>query len=243
MSVNSSRRSILVYSALLTALAACTPPPEFRSALSEPGQAVYDKRLIGHWYFKSGTDLGDFKFVIVPTNKDDTSAMMVSAMTQSSKMVLRLTFRAYASKIEGTTYYNVLRVPSPGTVNYTASGEAPGYIIARTIFLNDDGLLICLLTPRTGPPPTLEPTYRRWLKGSDLTAPVKPARSFNRYFPYHILVEGSREKLIDLVLDGHPRFFRGFLLFRARTPVRLPKKHPKLTTAVRAAGYQCRTRM
>ena len=32
------------------ALSACEPPPLSRSALSEPGAAPYDERLIGSWY-------------------------------------------------------------------------------------------------------------------------------------------------------------------------------------------------
>ncbi len=43
-------QSRLCFLALALSLAACSGPLESRVALSEPGEAAYDERLVGNWY-------------------------------------------------------------------------------------------------------------------------------------------------------------------------------------------------
>ncbi len=57
-------RSRLCFLGLVLSLAACGGPPESRVALSEPGEAAYDARLVGNWYFAN--DRGALYLHIAP---------------------------------------------------------------------------------------------------------------------------------------------------------------------------------
>ncbi len=117
----------------LAALAACSGPPESRVALSEPGEAAYDERLVGIWY---GGKEGGFYLHIAPRKEAATLEVIGIRVGYKDDPVRWIGAIAHASAIDGKTYYNVRRVAGAGFA-YTAEGERPGFIILRTEFSED----------------------------------------------------------------------------------------------------------
>ena len=131
-------RSRLCFLALALSLAACSGPPESRVALSEPGAAAYDERLVGNWY--SAEKGGGWYLHIAP--RKETASLEVIGIGVGFKEGDPVRWNrtiAHASAIDGKTYYNVRRVAGAG-FDYTAEGERPGFIILRTEF-SEDGTL------------------------------------------------------------------------------------------------------
>ncbi len=123
------------------ALAACGAPPESRVALSEPGTAAFDPRLAGRWY--AADERTAYYLDITARDEDgmlDIVATSVGYKDHDPVRWLRTT--AFASEIDGVTYYNLKRV-SGAAFDYTAEGEAPGYIFVTAELRADDDLYLC----------------------------------------------------------------------------------------------------
>ncbi len=126
---------------LALSLAACGAPPESRVALSEPGEAAYDERLAGKWYWAEG----DVAFYLHITPGRDSALLDVLGVVAGyadGESVRLLQAVAHASEIDGETYYNVKRVAG---ADDTAEGEQPGYILLRVEFEQDGKLALCFL--------------------------------------------------------------------------------------------------
>ena len=124
-------------------LSACGAPPESPVALSEPGETAYDERLPGNWYFAEKD--GAFHLHIAP--RDEGALLDVigaSVDYDDGDPVQWIKATAHASVIDGETYYNVMRVAGAG-FDYTAEGEAPGYITLGTELSDDGGLTLCFM--------------------------------------------------------------------------------------------------
>ncbi len=133
-----TQRSRLCFLGLVLSLAACSGPLESRIALSEPGAAAYDERLVGNWY--SAEKGGGWYLHIAP--RKETASLEVIGIGVGFKEGDPVRWNrtiAHASAIDGKTYYNVRRVAGAG-FDYTAEGERPGFIILRTEF-SEDGTL------------------------------------------------------------------------------------------------------
>ncbi len=133
-------RSRLCFPALVLSLAACGGPPESRVALSEPGAAAYDARLVGNWYRAS--EEGGWHLHIPP--RKETALLDVIGIGfgyDEGDPVRWIRATAHASEIDGRTYYNVKRIADSGA-DYTAEEEGPGFIILRTEFSQDGTLTL-----------------------------------------------------------------------------------------------------
>ena len=137
---------VLVFLLVGLTLSACSVPPESRVALSEPGEAAYDKRLVGNWYLIPGKNVTSYLHItpgketgylniigIIAFNNDDNDYQFGAVRW------FRAT--AYASEIDGQTYYNVKRVSGTGD-DYTAPEESPGFIIIRADLTDEDSLIL-----------------------------------------------------------------------------------------------------
>ena len=134
------RASIAVV-CLALSLGACGAPPESRVALSEPGEAAYDARLLGKWYW--GEEDGAYYFHITP--RKDSAALDflgVGVGYGEGNPVRWLQAVVHASDIDGVTYYSAKRVAG---ADYTAEGEQPGYILLRMLFDRNERLTLCFL--------------------------------------------------------------------------------------------------
>ncbi len=122
-------------------LAACGAPPESRVALSEPGTAAVDPRLAGRWYAADERTA----YYLDITARDDEGLLDVVATSVGYKdhdPVRWLRATAFATDVDGVTYYNLKRVSGAG-FDYTAEGEAPGYIFVTAELRADDDLYLC----------------------------------------------------------------------------------------------------
>lgn len=145
----------MLATALVLAIAGCSIPPESSTALGEPGQAHYDGRLIGNWFWTPdprsyGTPQvqmavhlqvlrarspGLLHIVFnVHIEREETQ----KGTPKQNSFGLRAT--AFASELDGAAYYNIQRIAGAAS-DYTDEGERPGFIIARTEF-DEDGRLI-----------------------------------------------------------------------------------------------------
>ena len=124
-------------------LSACGAPAESPVALSEPGEAAYDERLPGNWYYAEKD--GAFYLHIAPRDEGALLDVVGAGVGYDDDDPVRwIKAAAHASVIGGETYYNVIRVAGAG-FDYTAVGEAPGYMILRTEMSDDGGLTICFM--------------------------------------------------------------------------------------------------
>ena len=123
------------------ALAACGAPPESRVALSEPGTAAFDPRLAGRWY--AGDGRSAYYLEITPLKEDRMLDVVVTAVGYRNDDPVRwLRATAFATDVDGVTYYNLKRVSGAG-FDYTAEGEAPGYIFVTAELRAGDDLYLC----------------------------------------------------------------------------------------------------
>lgn len=134
-------RSLISILLLAAALGACGAPPESRVALSEPGAAGHDTRLVGRWYLADGKQA----YYLQVTPRDDGDGLDVVAVGVGYKdppPVRWFGATAYASIVDGETYYNLRRTPGAG-FDYTAEGETPGFIILSAELRAADELTLC----------------------------------------------------------------------------------------------------
>ena len=124
------------------ALPACEAPPESPVALSEPGETAYDERLVGIWYATAGEMV---LYLHIAPHKETVSLNVVGIGV--FPMVEWHLAAAYASEIDGQTYYNVKRFAGFGE-DYTAPGESPGFIIVRADVTEEDTLILRFMDPR-----------------------------------------------------------------------------------------------
>lgn len=155
------RRLALALAALL--LAACDGPAEFNAPLGPPGSAPYDERLIGQWYSLDPGDKAIATLIIEPGAEegylDGAFGMMaVTGGTEGEANFLWLTRSAYASVLDGQTYYNTLLIDGgavkkrPGDDletegdDYYAADVEHGYWIARAEVGPDEVLTLEFLS-------------------------------------------------------------------------------------------------
>ncbi|MDX1483711.1 MAG: hypothetical protein R3229_04440 [Alphaproteobacteria bacterium] len=239
--------------AVLGLLTACGQPPEFRTALSEPGTAEYDPRILGQWY--DPKDKGIFiKIWKTWGGGKNRHNLGISAVAVGRKGGGGMSFEAHASAIDGDLYYNVKRKQTAGGLDYTAPEEKPGYIILRVFHLTPDVMLVCglLALPKGGGPKSWRKWYSQVLAGSGLTADfaeVAPRLNGNRLSEnqpdkmLHTLVEGSREDLIDFVTANPAEHFRGMLVL-ARFGTTDPVAHDRamMRTLIDDRADRCNVR-
>ncbi len=188
-------RSCLWFLALALSLAACSGLPESRVALSEPGEAAYDERLPGNWYFAN--DRGAVYLHIAPRKEAATLEVIgIRVGYKDDDPVRWIRAIAHASAIDGKTYYNVRRVAGAG-FDYTAEGERPGFIILRTEFSEDGTLTLWFMD---------EDIVRNLIKegrGRKVAGDYKGEK-----VPYRVL-DMSRPELIALIRKVTPeKLFR-----------------------------------
>ena len=192
----------------------CAAPPESPVALSEPGAANYDQRLIGAWYSVDDGNSGSIYLEIRASEQATSLAMTAIATFADPSLwgtpdpVYWLKATAFASAVDGKIIYNVRRVAGAG-LDYTAEGERPGIILMQAELLDDATLNLCpiqfgnLITElarRHGP-------KVRWRK-------VQGRFPREEYSTYWIL-DLSREELIEAIRDTPPKdMFKCFPPFR-----------------------------
>ena len=128
--------------AFALALAACGGPPESRVALSEPGSAAYDSRILGDWYATED----DFTWHLSIAAREDSAVLDIVGAGfgyTDGKPVRWLRLTGHASEIDGRLYYNVRRAAGAGD-DYGAPDTPPGYIVARANPVDDERLEICI---------------------------------------------------------------------------------------------------
>lgn len=137
------RKSAIVVSLFLgLALSACKSVPEVSATLSEPDPALFDKRLAGMWYAVGPAGyINGFAYLLIIPRKDgasfDVTGVMVSRKGAKSVQWLRAT--AYASLVDGETYYNVKRVAWVGN-DYTPE-ETTSFLILKPKIAADSSLM------------------------------------------------------------------------------------------------------
>ena len=204
------RPAALIFLLAGLALSACSGPPESRVALSEPGEAAYDERLVGIWY---GIDWKEAIYLHIAPQKETAylDVVGISAVFKKGDPVRWLRARAHASEIDGQTYYNVQRFAGAG-FDYTAPGESPGFIIVRADVSQEDTLIL---------------RFMGWPNGDPLGDPVKKGRVRGREVegkykdekvPYRML-DLSRPELIALIREVTPaKLFEKPIRFRRLRP-------------------------
>lgn len=208
---------------ILGVLAACGQPPEFVTPLSEPGTVAYDKRIVGRWYMPMLEPI----YVQIKPAWDGRSwdhKLRINMLAHEGSAVPgSFSFEAHASTLYGNLYYNVRRVQTALSLDYTEAGEKPGYIIVRVFHMAPDLLLVCgLMALPEGDRPK---PWRTWisetLEGTGLTPrfaavePIlngRPIRRDRARVMLHTLVEGEREDLIHFVIAKPEQNFRGMMV-------------------------------
>lgn len=145
-------------------LGACDGPADFRSPLSEPGAAPYDERLIGEWYALDEDEEGIALLVIEAGEEGllDAAVSYMSVRPGDTGFAGLAWFNrtAYASVIDGQTYYNTrlveggLIAKDVGEPIRTEGGPLLppnpelGYWIMRAD-IGDDGVLVLQVLTET----------------------------------------------------------------------------------------------
>ncbi len=174
------------------ALPACEAPPESPVALSEPGETAYDERLVGIWYATDGAT-ALYLHIIAPVK--ETVFLYVVAISAFAADVQWLKAFAYASEIDGQTYYNVKRVAG-GAEDYTAPGESPGFFIVRADVTEEDTLTLRFMN--TG-------VLKGLLKeGRARGRVVKIKHKSKIVVKEHLILDLSRPELIALIREVTP---------------------------------------
>ena len=174
------------------ALGACGGPVESRVALSEPGSAAFDRRILGRWY---ATDNEFTWHLDIDAREDGAVLDIVGAGLGYSKgrSVRWLTLTAHASVVDGGLYYNVRRTAGAGD-DYGAPGTPPGYIVMRANLVDDEQLEICFLD-------------ESWLNALIENGALEGREVEGDYdgedVPY-LLIEAPRDRLVALIRDTPP---------------------------------------
>ncbi len=178
--------------AFAIALAACGGPVESRVALSEPGAAAYDPRILGEWYVTEK----EFAWHLGIEAREDSAVLDVVGAGlgyPDGKPVRWLTLTAHASEIDGRLYYNVQRTAGAGD-DYGASDTPPGFIITRANLVDDEQLEICFLD---------ESRFNALIENGALEGREVEGDYAGEEVPY-LLIEAPRERLIALIREAPP---------------------------------------
>ncbi len=234
-----TKGSVLLAAAVALVVAACNPPPEFVASLSDSGSVEYDERVLGHWYWwdveKYPVDLTSFASV-----KGDSGGELEVRFLWGDRL---WRYVAFPSRVDDVLYYNLVRIQSPDTMDYTAPGEKPGHIIVRAIHPSPDTMLVCVLLWGSGWEG--EKTLSEALRDTGLAPRFvevspringKPVDTDNKLL--HTLIDGSRENLLRLVREN-PAFYFGAAFVFTRLGTAWPGKEFEDTTALKQKG-DCR---
>ena len=188
------RRVALVFLLVGLTFSACSGPPESRVALSEPGEAAYDKRLVGIWYAYDGKKAAVYLHISPRKETDYLDVVGIWAVFKKGDPVRWLTATAHASEVDGKTYYNVKRVAGAG-FDYTAPEESPGFIIVRADITDEDTLILRFMD---------WPNGGDFLKNKDLVRDRKVEGKYkDTNVPYRML-DLSRSELVALIQEVTP---------------------------------------
>ena len=187
---NSMRFGLACLAAL--ALGACGGPVESRVALSEPGSAAFDPRILGRWY---ATDNEFTWHLDIEAREDGAVLDIVSAGLGYSKRrsVRWLTLTAHASVVDGGLYYNVQRTAGAGD-DYGVPDTPPGYIVTRANLVDDDSLEICFLD---------ESWLNALIENGALEGREVEGDYHGEDVPY-LLIEAPRDRLVALIRETPP---------------------------------------
>ena len=180
------------FAAFALALSACGGPVESRVALSEPGSAVYDSRILGDWYATEK----DFTWHLSIEAREDSAVLDIVGTGlgyPDGRPVRWLTLAAHASIVDGQLYYNVQRTAGVGD-DYGASDMPPGFIITRANLVDDEQLEICFLD---------ESRLNALIENGALEGRDVEGEYGGEEVPY-VLIEASRERLVALIRGTPP---------------------------------------
>ena len=180
------------FAAFALAVTACGGPVESRVALSEPGAAAYDPRILGEWYVTEN----EFTWHLSIGAREDSAVLDVVGAGlgyPDGRPVRWLTLTAHASEIDGRLYYNVIRVAGAGD-DYGAPETPPGYIVTRANLIDDEQLEVCFLD---------ESRLNALVEGGALAGRDVEGDYGGEEVPY-LLIETSRERLVALIRETPP---------------------------------------
>ncbi len=204
------RAAPLIFLLAGLALSACGGPPESPVALSEPGETAYDERLVGIWYAIKGKEA---VYLHISPRKETAYLDVVGilAVFRERDPVRWIRATAYASKIDGRTYYNVQRVAGAG-VDYTAPGESPGFIIVRADVTEEDTLSLRFMGGLS------DSSLRDSLKKGRVRGREVEGKYKDEKVPY-LMLDLSRPELVELIREVTPeRLFKEVMRFRRLKP-------------------------
>ena len=177
---------------LALALGACGGPVESRVALSEPGSAAFDPRILGDWYATEN----DFTWHLGIEARADSAVLDIvgTGLGYSDGRPVRwLTLAAHATVIDGGLYYNVQRTAGIGD-DYGRSDTPPGFIIARASLVDDERLEICFLD---------ESRLNALIENGALEGREIEGVYGVEDVPY-LLIDAPRERLVALIRETSP---------------------------------------
>jgi hypothetical protein len=199
------KASAILATIVVALTAACEPPPEFITSLSDPGSAEYDEWVLGHWYQWDGRDpIWHVQVYSAGNPGGPKKKLEINLAYQDKGGGFLWRFTAFPSSLDEVLYYNLVRTQSANTTDYTAPDEKPGHIIVRPYHLTPYTMMVCVLLW----PLDRESDITDALKGTGLTprfARVPRRVNGSRVSPgdegglLHTLVDGSREDLLRLV--------------------------------------------
>ncbi len=191
-SANSMPFRLVCLAVFALALGACGGPVESRVALSEPGAAAFDPRILGDWYATEK----DFTWHLSIEAREDSAVLDVVGAGlgyTDGKPVRWLRMTGHASEIDGRLYYNVQRTVGAGD-DYGAADTPPGYIVARANLVDDEQLEICFLD---------ESRLNALIEDGALEGREVVGDYGGEEVPY-LLIEAPRERLIALIREAPP---------------------------------------
>jgi hypothetical protein len=145
-----SKINLLVVS-LLIVLGGCSGLPEGRTALSPPGSEAYDQRILGSWLSTKGSQR-KYEFHLKARSEPNmldgfaiSMSLRDSNYSQSNSPEIEwFTSVIHATKLDGSTYYNLKRLPGIGS-DYGAAKGKSGYILIKADLENDHTLNMCVM--------------------------------------------------------------------------------------------------
>lgn len=152
------KKALAILATVVAALtAACEPPPEFVTSLSDPGSAEYDEWVLGHWYqpvdggflFKDGVAHASVAEYQVYTSEYIGEALHVRRRPEYDGKLLQtslvyqisdgggarlMSFVTFPSQVDDALYYNLVRAMTPGSIRFPLEGSTlePYYYHVRT---------------------------------------------------------------------------------------------------------------
>jgi hypothetical protein len=193
------RAALLMFLLPALLLSARSGVPQSRSDLSEPGETAYDERLIGFWHGvgPADDDMVGAYVEIAPTEDGRLSVVgslaPIRTSAEDEPITLWVEAIGHASRLDGSTYYNLRLITGTGYDLYfsPAEGQQAGFVILQADVSAEDQLFLRFMSPRTLAPLIEDSTVRgRSLSCGD--------------FCGYILLDVSRQELIDLIRSITP---------------------------------------